>query len=213
MAIWDWFKSSQKRLKEASYVEVNVFIKNSQLLKDELNMIEGLNSGIIHFKKAETGIDGKKELEKFKSLISSFFKIISDIEKIYEKDRKLLLSAEYLQQEKYKSEAMKGIEEDMTKQKVTLLNKLEVSSTNLVDEVADFVSLNDRIPDAEINSIRESLAKILRDLLESTGDLFTHKQFDPETLQHARAAYNNYINEFNAEYERVHEKQARTKAA
>ena len=81
---------------------------------------------------------------------------------------------------------------------------MELYSVKLVDEVADFVSLNDRLPDVEIRSICESLAKILRDLLESTGDLFTHAKFDPETLQHARVAYQKYIDEFNAEYAKTH---------
>lgn len=209
MEFWGWFKSSQKRFEEAADVEINIFRKNSQLLRDELNMIEGLNSQIVNFKKAETGIDGKKELEKFRSLVSSFFKIISDIEKVYEKDRKLLLSAEYLQQPVYKSKVRESIEENTIKQKVILMNRLIASSINLVDEIADFLALNERIPDAEINSIRESLAKILRDLFEATGDLFTHHRFDPQTLQRARTAYQNYIGEFGVEYKKAHEKQER----
>lgn len=209
MGFLDWFKSSQKRFDEAADVEINVFRKSSQLLKDELNMIEGLNSNIANFKKAETGIDGKKEMEKFKLMASSFFGIISGIEKVYEKDRKLLLSAEYLQQPVYKSKVRESIEENTIKQKVILMNRLIASSINLVDEIADFLALNERIPSSEINSIRESLAKILRDLFEATGDLFTHHRFDPQTLQRARAAYQSYIAEFGAEYERAHKKQER----
>lgn len=184
MAIWDWFKSSRKRMENSGMLDISNFEKVKKDIESELYIIRALSSR------------ADKTLKKdYINSMTTLLDILKDIAILHKKNMQIMLSLENLQEEEFKSAEFASYKSQLIKQKASLLKDFKTS----IEKVTDIIPLitHTSLPEAEIASIRDSFFTNLNNLFKAINELLfvTSREIDNYGL--SKDYYNHLFAKFN----------------